>query len=466
MANVGAGAWREVLDTGQFGRFALLCAGVWLHAADSLITATAVPAIVADVGGVAYVAWTIALYQIGAIVAGTGAAMACDRHGLKRVTMAAALVYGVGCVVAALAPNMPALLAARLVQGIGGGMLLSLSYVAIQQSFPDRLWGRLFGLQAVIWAAGSLLGPLIGGLFVQFGMWRGIFWCFAAQAAVLGLVASVLLQPPVAARCVTTRFPGVRMLLLAMATLLVAQAGVTGSGLAGLALGLSGLLLLYLAARLDRRSTDRLLPVQLLDLRHPVGAGLLAVFALAVATTGFWAYGPLLLAALFGVQPLFSGYILAGEALAWSAATMAIAAAPLAAGRMLIRAGAALVALGSAGLAVVVPAGSLTGIVVCVLLPGVGFGLCWPAIVQRTVRFASEPERTLAAAAPGIVQRVGYAVGAAASGVAANLAGLADGISMAAARAAGFWVFAAFVPLLVVGLVAAWRFTAAADPAD
>src|SRR5690242_3005790 len=122
MVNVGAGAWREVLDTGQFGRFALLCAGVWLHAADSLITATAVPAIVADIGGVAYVAWTIALYQIGAIVAGTGAAMACDRHGLKRVTLAVALVYGVGCVVAALAPNMPTLLAARLVQGIGGGM--------------------------------------------------------------------------------------------------------------------------------------------------------------------------------------------------------------------------------------------------------------------------------------------------------------------------------------------------------
>ena len=206
--------------------------------------------------------------------------------------------------------------------------------------------------------------------------------------------------------------------------------------------------------------------MQLLDLHHPVGTGLLAVFALAVATTGFWAYGPLLLAVMFGVQPLFSGYILAGEALAWSAATMAIAAAPLSAGRMLIRAGAALIVVGSAGLAIVVPAGSLAGIVVCVLLPGMGFGLCWPAIVQRIVRFASEPERTLAAAAPGIVQRVGYAVGAAASGVAANAAGLADGISMAAARSAGFWVFAAFVPVLAVGMIAAWRFTEAVDPDD
>ena len=167
---------------------------------------------------------------------------------------------------------------------------------------------------------------------------------------------------------------------------------------------------------------------------------------------------------MFGIEPLISGYILAGEALAWSAATMMVAAATVSAGRMLIRVGTALVAAGAAGLALVVPAGSLAGIIVCVLLPGVGFGLCWPAIVQRTVRFAAEPERALAAAAPGTVQRIGYAVGAAATGIAANQSGLADGMSLAAARAAGFWVFAAFIPVLVVGLGAAWRFTAAKEP--
>jgi hypothetical protein len=167
---------------------------------------------------------------------------------------------------------------------------------------------------------------------------------------------------------------------------------------------------------------------------------------------------------MFGTEPLISGYILAGEALAWSAGTMAVSAAPVSAGKVLIRVGTALVAAGAAGLALAVPAGSLVGIVACVLLQGVGFGLCWPSIVQRTVRFAAAPERALAAAAPGTVQRIGYAVGAAAAGIAANLSGLADGISLAAARTAGFWVFAAFVPMLLVGLGAAWRFTAAKEP--
>src|SRR5258708_12736327 len=61
-------AWRELGDTGRLPQFILLCLGVWLHAADTLVTATIMPAVVEDIGGVAYVNWTISLYQIGSIL--------------------------------------------------------------------------------------------------------------------------------------------------------------------------------------------------------------------------------------------------------------------------------------------------------------------------------------------------------------------------------------------------------------
>src|SRR3954447_14292935 len=92
-------ASHELWASGQLGRFVLLCLGVWLHAADSLLTATLVPAIVDEIGGVAYVGWTISLYQIGAIVAGATAAMLCQRLGIKRVSVIAAGVYGSGCAI-------------------------------------------------------------------------------------------------------------------------------------------------------------------------------------------------------------------------------------------------------------------------------------------------------------------------------------------------------------------------------
>src|SRR6202453_652657 len=218
--------------------------------------------------------------------------------------------------------------------------------------------------------------------------------------------------------------------------------------------------LVYLAARADRRSTVPMLPRQTLEPRHPVGAGLLMVFTLSAATTGFWAYGPLVLKILFGTRPLVTGYILAGEAIAWSLATLAVASATPAAEYWLIRGGALVVFAGSAGFAVAVPSGSLSAMVICGLLQGAGFGGCWPAIVQRAVRFVDTAERSLASASVSTVQRIGYAVGTAAVGIAANAAGLAEGAAVPAVKAAGFWVFAAFIPVLALGVVGAWRFTA------
>jgi hypothetical protein len=349
---------------------------------------------------------------------------------------------------------------------MGGGMLLTLCYVAVETWFAPRLWSRLFAIVAIIWGGGSLLGPLIGGAFAGQHTWRNAFWAFALQAAVLfGLAARWLpaaerIEPPSIGK-----WPVLPLIVLSAATLIIAEAGAaSGTAASGIATSIIGCFLgtglLYLAARLDRRAEARLLPAQLLDFRHPIGAGLTMVFALSVATTGFWAYGPLIVKILFGTKPLVTGYILAGEAIAWSLATMAVSSATPSADQWLIRAGAVSVAAGAAGFAIAVPSGSLTGMVVCGLLQGAGFGLCWPAIVHRTVRFSDPAEQSLASASVSTVQRIGYAVGTAAVGIAANASGLAEGVSAAAAKTAGFWVFAAFIPVLMIGLLSAWRFTA------
>ncbi len=456
------GTWRALLASHRLGRFLLLCLGVWLHAADTLVTATITPSIVEEIGGVPYVSWMISLYQVGAIIAGAAAAVLCQRLTLKRVLLGAALLYGAGCVLAALAPSMPLLLAGRFVQGVGGGLLLSLCYLAIQQWFPPELWGRLFGINAFIWGAGSLLGPLIGGVFANLHAWREAFWLFALQAALLWLLAVHYLPAEHAPAARATDWPLRPLLILLLATLIIAQSGVTGQRLLAVAGCAIGAALLYAAARLDRRASVRLLPGQLLALREPVGAGLLMVFTLSVGTTGFWAYGPLLLTVLFATNPLFSGYALAAEALAWSLATVAVSGASIRADRPLIRGGAVAVVAGAAGFAWAVPFGSLAGIVVCSLLQGVGFGLFWPAVVHRLVRYAHRSEQDLAAASPSTIQRIGYSVGTAVTGIVANVAGLAEGVSAPAARIAAFWVFAAFFPILVAALWAAWQFTGAA----
>ncbi len=465
-SNVGGNdTWRSLYASGLLGRFVVLCIGIWLHAVDTLVTATIAPAIVDDIGGVAYINWTVTLYEVGAIVAGAAVPMLSQRIGVHRLLQLAALAYGTGCVIAGFAPSMAALLLARLAQGVGGGMLLTLCYLAIQAWFDPSWWSRLFGVVAMIWGAGSLLGPLIGGIFADLHAWRMTFFAFAAQAAVLWAMTLLCMPAQIPSHSANKSWSVLPLLVLSAATMLIAGSGVA-SGIRQSILGsLLGAALLYVAARLDRRASSRLFPARLLDFRHPVGAGLFMVFALSVATTGFWAYGPLILKILFGTQPIVAGYILAGEAVAWSLATVAVSKAPVSADRWLIRSGASLVALGAGSFALVVPAGLLPGMVLCALLQGLGFGLCWPSIVHRMARCSDEGERPLAVTSPETMQRIGYAVGAAAVGIAANLSGLAAGISIAAAKAAAFWVFAAFVPMLMLALICAWTFTREAfDP--
>ena len=442
------------------GRFALLSVGVWLYAADTLVTATTSPGMVLEIGGVEYLNWGLSLYEVGAIIAGAASAMLCARLGVKRILCSASLVYALGCAVAALARHMPVVVIGRLIQGLGGGMLMSLCYFAMHEWFAEQLWNRLFAIVAMIWAAGSLLGPLIGGYFVDHSGWRGAFWFFGFQAVML-IIASLPLPSDAPKNASRLQWPIVPLGFLATATLLIAHAGIAASVATATIECLVGVSLMYVAARLDGRSPNGLLPLQFLQFEHPVGAGLLMVFALSMSTTGFWLYGPLLLKILFGTNPLISAYILAAEGLAWSLATMVISRIDRLSEVLLIRIGVVVICLGASGFAVAVPAGILSGIVACALLQGLGFGLSWPAIAHRLVRFSVPSQRSLVSASQTIVQRIGYAVGTAAAGIAANASGLGAGISVAAAKAAGFWVFAGFIPVLCLAALSSWKFATA-----
>ncbi len=433
---------------------------VWLHAADCLVTATLAPAVVADLGGVAYVNWLITLYEAGAVVSGAAIAAACQRYGLKRAFLAGALVYGFGCMVAAMSPNMTLVLSGRLLQGLGGGALLSISYVATYQWFEEDRWPRIFGIVAAVWGAGSLLGPLIGGVFADHFGWRMAFWVFAALSVALAALMLVVLPAEPHSAGPTARWPVATIAVLSLGTLLIAEAGVAGPAPLALLDCAAGGALLYASALLDRKARVRLLPLEILDLRKPLGAGLAMIFALSVATTGFWAYGPLILKVLYGIDPLISGYILAIEAIAWSLGTMAVSGRHGFSDRALIRAGILCICAGVAGFAVAVPVGSLYALAACAVAQGVGFGIGWPSIVTRCVRMGGD-DQALASAAPATLQRIGYAVGTAFAGVLANMSGLAEGVQAASARVAGFRVFAGLVPLLLVGIRYGWRFTRA-----
>jgi MFS family permease len=438
----------------------LVCVGVWLHAADTLMATTIMPSAIAEIGGLAYVYWTLALYELGSIVAGSMTGLLALRVGLRGAMSGAAGVYVLGCVASALAPTMGVMLLGRLVQGLGGGAMLALSYVGVSQLFPAPLWPRVLAITASVWGVSALVGPVVGGTFAQIGHWRGAFWAFAAQGVVLVVATPLLVPARAAVATVAEPFPGRQLLALTVGVLALSAAGVQDDPRTIIALALFGLVALASVLWLERNAAGRLFPRAPLGFATPWGPGYVMVLAFAAATVSFTLYGPLLMAALFDTTPLAAGFLVAIESIAWTLAAIAFAGAPASREPSLIRGGAVCISVGVVALAWTMPRGPVWALGAWVGLQGIGFGMCWAFLLRRIVASVPAVDSERASAAVPTMQMIGYAIGAATCGMVANVLGLVEGASLDVVRTVAWWIFAAFLPLAAVGLAGAWRIAA------
>lgn len=131
----------------------MLAGGVTLYAVESYIMATIAPSIVRDIGGLALFSWVTSLFVAAAVLGSIFVAMRPRGIGLRSVYVIAALVFGVGSLIAAAAPSMPVVLIGRAVQGLGTGALAALGYAFIRFVYPEPLWPKASTLYAAIWGS-------------------------------------------------------------------------------------------------------------------------------------------------------------------------------------------------------------------------------------------------------------------------------------------------------------------------
>ncbi|MFB4311940.1 DHA2 family efflux MFS transporter permease subunit [Actinomadura sp. GTD37] len=325
---------------------------VVLGAIMSIIDATAVNVatrtLAADFGAsIASVQWVLTGYMLGlaAVIPVTG--WATERFGARRVWLTALLLFLAGSALSGLAWSMPALIAFRVVQGAGGGMIIPVAQTILAQAAGPSRMGRVMGFIGLPMLLGSVAGPIVGGLIISTAGWRWIFLANLPLGAV-AVVAALRLLPRSATRPASLDVRGL-LLLCGGVTLFVygtAEAGRPGGlgeprtwAIIGAA---AALLALYVP---HARHRSALIDIALFRHRGFAAAAVTNV-VVAVALFGVLVLLPLYWQVVRGHGALATGLLLSPQALG------AAVAMPLA-GRLTDRLGAG----------VVVPAGVLLGLI-------------------------------------------------------------------------------------------------------
>ena len=272
---------------------------MFLAAADQTILASALPTIASRLGGFEYVSWVVVAYLLAATIAAPLYGHLGDRFGRKRVLLIALTIFTFASVGCALAPNLPTLIAARGLQGLGGGGLMTLAQALIGEHVPPRDRGRFQGYFAAVFALASTSGPILGAYLTEHLTWRSVF----AVNIPLGVLAAYLARripsvPP--ARAGRYEPDVVGTLLFCFATLgLLVTLSFAGHGLAFDSWPLYALILAVVAAYAslyfwERQSSHPVIPVRLLR-RPEIARPDLVVICFAAALFACVLYLPLYL---------------------------------------------------------------------------------------------------------------------------------------------------------------------------
>src|SRR3954449_9626464 len=169
--------------------FLAVLLGMLLAALDQTIVATALPTVVADLGGAGHQSWVVTSYLLASTIVTAIVGKLGDVFGRKVVFQTSVLFFLAGSVLCGLSASMTMLVASRALQGIGGGAIMVTAMAVIGEVIPLRERGRYQGALGAVFGVTTVIGPLLGGFFTDHLTWRWAFWINIPVAVVVIVVA-------------------------------------------------------------------------------------------------------------------------------------------------------------------------------------------------------------------------------------------------------------------------------------
>ena len=284
-----------------------------LSSLDGTIVATALPSITRDVGGFSRVTWVITAYAMAQVVAMPLYGKLGDVYGRKRILLSAVLLFLLGSTLCGLAQSMDQLLVARFIQGIGGGGIGTVAMAVTADIIPARQLGRWMGYQGMAFAVASVIGPVVGGLFVDHLSWRWAFLINLPVGAIGVAIIATQLRVPYRRLHHALDWLGAGVLMVALACFIVLTS-LGGSELSwtsptAVALMASIAVLVVLFIRHEQRAPEPVLPLRLFaDRVIRTSAGVNFTAGLLLYCGIFFV--PIFMQEVHGISPTSSGLVL------------------------------------------------------------------------------------------------------------------------------------------------------------
>jgi EmrB/QacA subfamily drug resistance transporter len=293
--------------------FAALLLVLLLASLDQTIVSTALPTIVGDLGGINHLSWVVTAYLLASTIVTPLYGKLGDLYGRKLILQVAIIVFLLGSALCGIAQNMPELIAFRALQGLGGGGLIVTTTATVGDLVPPRDRGRYQGVFGAVFGVSTVIGPLIGGFFVDNLSWR---WIFYINLPIGGIALAVIAiafhaRPDRLRHKIDYLGAGLLAGGLSSVVLFTSLGGTTyaWSSPPMIVLIVLGVVLLGLFVFVETRAAEPILPMTLFKNRTFALTSAIG-FIIGVALFGSVTYLPLYLQIVKGHSPTSSGLLM------------------------------------------------------------------------------------------------------------------------------------------------------------
>nr|WP_231976815.1 MDR family MFS transporter [Mycobacterium sp. E740] len=247
--------------------FVAVLLGMLLAALDQTIVATALPTVVADLGGAGHQSWVVTSYLLASTIVTAVVGKLGDLFGRKAVFQVSVLFFLAGSVLCGMAGTMTALVASRALQGIGGGAIMVTAMAVIGEVIPLRDRGRYQGALGAVFGVTTVIGPLLGGFFTDHLTWRWAFWINVPVALVVLAVGAAAIPSLAKTGRAVIDYAGILFIGLAASglTLATSWGGSTYPWSSGVIIALfaGSAVALAIFVRVELRAAEPILPIRL-----------------------------------------------------------------------------------------------------------------------------------------------------------------------------------------------------------